>query len=151
MFRHNDSFDRVIHYIYKSDIERLNAHLPRNFKSLNELVCGVDTTIKAIDGSDIIIDREELNLLCRIIPKDFHDKLKLPLVFLRRIDLGRGIYELLGDKIEAFTVLKFLGTNTPISDIKLPLRIYRPQLFKLKTLLPTSVTIAFSSIEESNI
>jgi len=147
--RVNVKIDRLLNFIYKSDIEKLNDHLPTEFKSLKDIASNNSYTIKSRNGLDIIIDRNEINLLCNLLPSDLHDKLMLPIIFLRRIDLGRGIYELLGGKVEAFTILKLLGHDISPENITLPIRIYRPQLFKLKTILPTSIIIAFSTpIEE---
>lgn len=149
MSRVDVKIDRLLNFIYKSDIEKLNDHLPTEFKSLKDISSNNLHTIKSRNGLDIIIDRSEINLLCNLLPLDLHDKLMLPIIFLRRMDLGKGVYELLGGKVEAFTILKLLGRDISLENITLPIRIYRPQLFKLKTILPTSIIVAFSTpIEE---
>jgi len=141
---------RLLDFIYKSEIEKLNDHLPRELKSLKDIASNSLYTLKARDGSNIIIDRNEVSMLCNLLPSDLHDKLMLPLIFLRRIDLGRGAYELLGGKVEAFTVLKILGYNVSLEEVTLPLRLYKPQIFKLKMMLSTLVMIAFSTFNEDD-
>ncbi|MCS7368604.1 MAG: DUF61 family protein [archaeon GBS-70-058] len=139
-YRH---LDRVLNLIHRLDIERINSHLPAEYKTLREIVSSNPPSVKARDGSDIIIDREDLNFLSEVLPSDLHEKLRLPLVFVRRMDLGVGIYELVGGVVEAYTVLRIMGENISIDKVSLPLRIYKPHMFKLKMAIPSCVIISF--------
>ncbi len=140
---------RILDKIWQSDVEKINDHLPKEFKTLSQLLKSDTPNVVTKSGSLIIFDKDELNLIAKIIPQNFQNKLKLPIILLRRLDLGRGIYQVLGGKIEAYTILKILYRNNPdkspsINDINLPLYLYRPQVFELKKLLKTSLVIGFS-------
>jgi uncharacterized protein (UPF0216 family) len=142
--------DRVLNLIYKSEIERINSHLPAEYKTLREIVSSNLPSVKARDGSDIIIDREDLDILGKVLPPELHEKLKLPLVFVRRMDLGVGAYELVGGIVEAFTVLRVMGENVSMDKVSLPLRIYKPHMFKLKMTIPSCVIISFGEVGSSS-
>ncbi|MCS7097305.1 MAG: DUF61 family protein [Candidatus Methanomethylicia archaeon] len=149
MYPLDKRFDRILNLIHETDIKKLNDHLPKEYRTLKAIISNGLYVFKAKNDSDIIIDPGEVEFIGKILPVNFHDKLKLPFIFIRRMDLGKGVYELLGDKIEAFTILKILYGDVEFEKVSIPLRLYRPQIFKLKTILPTSIIIAFGHIEES--
>ncbi|RLE48453.1 MAG: hypothetical protein DRJ18_01985 [Candidatus Methanomethylicota archaeon] len=136
----------LLNKIWKADIERINDHLPKEFKALSQLLESPTPMVKTKSGSQIIFDKEELERLSEIIPENLHDKLKLPIVLLRRIDLGRGVFQVLGDKVEAYVVLKVLGSEgvQSVEEVALPVYLYRPQVFKLRRKLRTSIVIGFA-------
>ncbi|RLE52214.1 MAG: hypothetical protein DRJ20_00545, partial [Candidatus Methanomethylicota archaeon] len=70
----------------------------------------------------------------------------LPIVLIRRVDLGRGVFQVLGDKAEAYVVLKILESERvqKVEDVTLPVYLYRPQVFKLRRILRTSMVIGFA-------
>jgi uncharacterized protein (UPF0216 family) len=68
-----------------------------------------DPTIEAMDGSSILLKTSELEALAKEVPTEYHDRLKLPILILRRMELGRSVYTVSGERIEEFTVQKLLG------------------------------------------
>ncbi len=142
--------ERMLDRIWRSEVERINEHLPREFKSLSELLKSQTPHVTTRSGSPLILDREELELIAKIAPKKLHEKIRLPIVLLRRLDLGRGVFQVLGGKAEAYVVLKILGEKRAeeIGESDLPLYLYKPQVFKLKKALRTCTVIGFSFTSE---
>jgi len=139
------SINKILNIIWKSDVARINNHLPKEFKTLAELLSTPDPPqIKARDNSSIYIDKLELTKIAAAVPQSLHTKLRLPIILVRRLDLGRGVFQLVGDKPEAFLLLKFLGYKKSLNEITLPLYLYRPQIFELKKKLRSSIIIAFA-------
>ena len=142
------AFDPVL----KEEIRKLNTHLPRNRKTLEQLLADDEPHVEAIDGSQIPFKKRELAELSKIVPKEFHKKIHLPLLILRRMDLGKSIYVVSGSKIEEFTVKKMLELTTlPFQEFerdKEILYLYRPYVSQLVREFHSLVVIGFGLPEE---
>ena len=144
--------DRTFDALLGREIRKLNTHLPKQRRTLSELLKSTDPTIEALDGSSILLRTSELEALAKIIPKEHHARLKLPLIVLRRMELGRSIYTIAGEQIEEFTVKKILG----ITDLgyhqmytdRDPSFIYRPQVSELLSRFHSLVVIGFGIPKE---
>lgn len=127
-------------------MEKLNDHLPKEYKTLDELLSMDSPSVKARDGGEIIFDRGELELLAQLIPKELYGQLRLPIVLLRRVDLGPGTFSLSGGKVEAYLALKLLGqVDVNLDEVELPIYIYRPQVQELRRKLRTLTVIGFAT------
>jgi uncharacterized protein (UPF0216 family) len=127
-------------------VEKLNDHLPKEYKTLDELLSMDSPSVKARDGGEIIFDRGELELLAQLIPKELYSQLRLPIVLLRRMDLGPGTFSLSGGKVEAYLALKLLGqVDVNLDGVELPIYIYRPQVQELRRKLRTLTVIGFAT------
>jgi uncharacterized protein (UPF0216 family) len=127
-------------------VEKLNDHLPKEYKTLDELLSMDSPSVKARDGGEIIFDRGELELLAQLIPKELYGQLRLPIVLLRRVDLGPGTFSLSGGKVEAYLALKLLGqVDVNLDGVELPIYIYRPQVQELRRKLRTLTVIGFAT------
>lgn len=127
-------------------MEKLNDHLPKEYKTLDELLSMDSPSVKARDGGEIIFDRGELELLAQLIPKELYSQLRLPIVLLRRVDLGPGTFSLSGGKVEAYLALKLLGqVDVNLDGVELPIYIYRPQVQELRRKLRTLTVIGFAT------
>ena len=127
-------------------MEKLNDHLPKEYKTLDELLSMDSPSVKARDGGEIIFDRGELELLAQLIPKELYGQLRLPIVLLRRVDLGPGTFSLSGGKVEAYLALKLLGqVDVNLDGVELPIYIYRPQVQELRRKLRTLTVIGFAT------
>lgn len=137
--------DGLVRKLLLHEIERLNEHLPREYKTLSELLSMKSPSVKTREGGEILMDVEELKLVAKIVPKDLHQKLKLPIVLLRRIDLGKGVFSVSGGKVEAYLISKLLNKEGTVNyeKIETPLYIYRPQVQLLRRMLRTLITIGF--------
>jgi uncharacterized protein (UPF0216 family) len=129
-------FNRILRYIWKWDVNKMNDHLPSKTISLSELLSEEEPIIRAKDGTKLWIDREELTKVANVVPKMLHGKLHFPIVLIRRIDLGEGVFTISGGKLEAFFVAKMLGITREsflnYETVDVQNHIYRPQVQELR-------------------
>ncbi|RLE52275.1 MAG: hypothetical protein DRJ20_00465, partial [Candidatus Methanomethylicota archaeon] len=52
--------ERILDKIWRADIEKINNHLPKEFKTLRELLESKTPMVETRSGSHIIFSREEL-------------------------------------------------------------------------------------------
>jgi uncharacterized protein (UPF0216 family) len=119
---------------------------------LKELLTEVDSTLPAMDGSAIVLRKEEIEELSRIVPREYYGSVKLPIIVLRRMELGKSVYTVAGDRVEEFTVKKILGkTNAEYHAMHLddePFFLYRPDVSELVRKFHTLVVIGFGVPKE---
>ena len=135
MFRTKDPMERAFDAVLTHEIRKLNTHLPKNRRTMRDLMKGTDPTIEAVDGTLILLRTVEIEELSRIVPREYQDRLKLPIVILRRIELGKSTYTVGGETIEEFTVKKILGeTDADFHQMYMDRELfflYRPQIVEL--------------------
>ena len=152
MFNSKSALERSFDALLGRELRNLNAHLPKQRRPLSELVKISDPTIEAVDGSSILLKTRELEALAKLIPPEYHDRLKLPIVILRRIELGKSIYTVAGEKIEEFTVQKVLGKTEAayyqMHNAREPLFLYRPEVSELLKMFHSLFVIAFAIPKE---
>jgi len=131
LFESRGTLDRSLDAILAREVRKLNAHLPRKRRTLSELLAAADPSVETVDGTSIFLGRAELEELSRVVPQRYHDRLRLPLILLRRMDLGKSIYTVAGEPVEEFTVRKILGASetdhVQVSIDEKPFLGYRPQ------------------------
>jgi len=139
--------DRAFKTLLKHEVERINEHLPKEYRTLSELLSMETPSVKARDGGEIIFDRGELEYVASLLPKELHSKLTLPIVLMRRIDLGPGVFSVSGGKVEAYVALRVLneGGHVDYEKVETPLYIYRPQVQMLRRRLRTLTVIGFAT------
>jgi len=151
-FMPQDMLERAFDAVLKEEIRKLNTHLPRNRKTLEQLLTEDDPHVEAIDGSLIPFEKKELAELARIVPEKFRKKIHLPFLILRRMDLGKSIYAVSGSKIEEFTIKKMLELTTlPFEEFEKDeevLYLYRPYVSQLVRGFHSLVVIGFGVPEE---
>jgi len=84
--------DRAFDAALGHEIRKLNAHLPKQRQTIAQLLKATNPTIETVDGTSILLKTEELQKLAGIIPKSYHDRIRLPMIILRRMDLGKSTY-----------------------------------------------------------
>lgn len=130
------SFDKMLRHIWKHDVNKLNDHLPVKTVTLDELLKLKEQFLKTRDGSNFWIDRNELTRVATLVPLGLHGKLHLPILLIRRIDLGEGIFSIGGGKLEAFFAATILGMTQESFDryegADIQPYIYRPQVQELE-------------------
>ena len=99
------SIDRLIEH----EIDTLNDHLPETRITLQELSESGKPFFVTRSGEKSIFRMEEIEWLREQVPNRFHDNIRLPIVILRRLDHGLGIYTVAGNKTELFMIHKVLG------------------------------------------
>ena len=135
------------------DIETINDHLPLTRPSLKELLKLDSPEYRTRTGEMSVFKHEEIEQLAKEVPTKFHDEVKLPIVILRRLDLGRGFYSVTGSKPELFLVWKIVGQVDleweKIAEWKPKDRMYRPQVQILRRKLPSATCIGFTTQKDT--
>lgn len=142
--------DRFTATLLQNDLRRLNSHLPRNRRSLAELLAEQSPSVTSVSGHLIKLKREELLDLCSSIPNLESSKIRLPIIMLRRTDLGPGAFIVLGDLYEAYVVSvlsdSFRGTfNEFTQQNSSAIPIYKPQVSTLLRRFHSLITIGFGT------
>jgi hypothetical protein len=151
-FNTKSTLERTFDALLAREIRKLNTHLPKQRRTLKELLSEADPTLPTVDGSTIVLRKDELEQLAQIVPREYHDSLKLPIIVLRRIELGKSVYTVSGDKVEEFTVKRVLGKSaaeyhTMYTEDK-PLFLYRPDISELLRRFHSLVVIGFGLPKE---
>jgi len=148
---------KFIDKMIEHDIDTLNDHLPESRVPLRDLI-GVDSPhFKTRVGEVSVFHIEEIGKLAREVPSQFHDDVRLPIVVLRRVDYGTGIYTVAGNKVELFMVYRVIGSAdiewVDFAKWKPIERLARPQVQILRRRLPSTTTIGIgiSSKEKLNL
>jgi uncharacterized protein (UPF0216 family) len=148
----SDRYERLLRTFFKDETKRLNQHLPKVTKSLSELLSESEPSVETIGGSQIIMKKSDLEEMAKIVPKDYQDKLRLPIIVLRRIELGRGAFSVMGDNVEKFTVKHILGlTKLSFDDLDKENEdffVYRPQVQELLRKFKSLIVIAFGAPQD---
>jgi uncharacterized protein (UPF0216 family) len=130
------------------DMETLNDHLPESRLPLSELVEVESPQYRTRDGQFSVFRKEEIAELAVEVPARFHQDILLPIVLIRRLDYGQGIYSISGGKIESFTIHRVLGyVDLEWTDFGkwAPIeRLARPQVQLLRRKLPSTTTIGIA-------
>jgi hypothetical protein len=144
----NSPIERFI----EKDIETINDHLPRTRPTLRTILEMETPEYQTRAGKMSSFKHEEIELIANDVPTIFHDEVKLPIVILRRLDLGRGIYSITGSKPELFMVWKTVGQVDleweKMEEWKPIDRMYRPQVQILRRKLSSTTCIGFASQQE---
>ena len=135
VFKTKDPMECALDAVLTHEIRKLNTHLPKHRRTMSELMKSTDPTIEAVDGTSILLRTVEMEELSRIVPMEYQDRLKLPIVILRRMEFGKSTYTVSGEPIEEFTVKKILGeTTADFHQMYLDWEsffLYRPQVVEL--------------------
>ena len=99
------SIDKLIEH----EIDTLNDHLPETRVTLKDLIESGKPFYVTRSGEKSIFRKEEIEWLQEQVPNQFHDSVRLPIVILRRLDHGLGIYTVAGNKTELFMIHRILG------------------------------------------
>jgi hypothetical protein len=144
--------DRVFDNILQHEIRKLNQHLPRTRRPISELLNEEIPAVPTHGGDTIILKREEVQRLAAEVPKEFHGRIRLPFVLLRRMDLGQGVFTVTGEQVEEFTVKKILGLTDLDYSLhaldKQSLHLFRPQVSELMRKYHSLIIISFGTPAE---
>lgn len=147
-----DRSDLLLKQLLREEVKRINRHLPKRYKSLNELLREDEPKVEAIDDSLIIMRKNELAELARNIPEKYRQQFKLPIVVIRMMSLGKGVFKPLGGKVESFTIKRLLElTSLPFEKIDQDCEacyLYRPHVQELLRRFKSLVIIGFGVPEE---
>jgi uncharacterized protein len=122
--------------LVKKQILILNKHLPRKRKFLEELLKEDKPHVIGADGTRHRFKKEELERISGIIGESNFHKLKLPIYI--EIDSNASGSRITG-KFESEVVCKILEMD----NCKTEMYIYRADLKKLRSILPTTTQYIF--------
>ncbi len=139
------SFDKLLAH----EIDTANDHLPAVRTPLEEILDSGDYVYKTRGGDNSAFRKEEIDELATLVPKEFHSRVRLPLVILRRMDLGTGMFTVSGGKVELFLVCGIIDRLDTIEWTELvswqPIeRFVRLQIQILRRRFPSTTTIGFT-------
>ena len=127
-------------------IQTMNQHLPGKRQPLGELMTMDKPGIKSKDNTFFIMDKAELDLISKSLPRFMWNRLRLPLLIEMSPDFGSGSARIQGE-VETEVVSKLLGKERRMGD-KFMI-IYMPEVRELRRKLPTTTQYAFvASIRE---
>jgi uncharacterized protein (UPF0216 family) len=144
--------DRFIDASLRDDMRKLNSHLPKNRRTLRELLSDPAPRVPAASGDMIKMKKHELEELSRSLPTEANSRVKLPIVLLRRRDLGPGAFTVMGDRYEEFAMLllagSFQGSFEQFRDQKPDLVVlFKPQISLLMRRFHSLLVLGFGSLD----
>jgi uncharacterized protein (UPF0216 family) len=101
--------DGFFDVMLQNELRKLNTHLPKNRKTIGELLAEDQPTVSTVGGDKVTMKRAEVEALNAELPDELRDKVRLPIVLLRRRELGPGAFTLLGDDYEEYALSRVLG------------------------------------------
>ena len=136
----------------QDELRKLNRHLPKNRKILRELLSEESPEFTTVGGETVHLRKNEIETFSASLQDNLLDRVKLPLVLLRRRDLGAGAFTLLGDAYEEYALAKllnnFAGTFADFKESKDPFPVfYKPQVSELMRRFHSLITIGFGLSE----
>jgi uncharacterized protein (UPF0216 family) len=144
------SIDKVVQH----EIDSINDHMPANRFTLSELAKSEDPHYMTRNGEKSILKMDEIIELLKVVPSRFHDEIRLPIVILRRMDYGAGIYTIAGGKAELFMVHHLLGYVDlewrDFQEWKPIEKLMRPQVQAIRRRLPSASCIGFVTSTEND-
>ncbi len=148
-----EGHDRLADTMLRDEMRRLNTHLPKKRQTITELLKEETPSVPSVDGSRIIMKRTELESLASKLGDDLHDRVKLPLVLLRRTELGPGAFTLLGDFVEEFALFNVTTDNkVTLEEFRkthtTPTIFYKPQVSELLRMFHSLIVIGFGVPED---
>ena len=140
--------DGFFDVMLQNELRKLNTHLPKNRKTIRELLTENEPSVSTVGGEKAIMKRSEVEALSAELPDALRDRVRLPLVLLRRRELGRGAFTLLGDDYEEYALSKVLGEyNGTLAEFQRsresPTVFYKPQVSELTRRFHSLVVVGF--------
>ncbi|MCX8175680.1 MAG: DUF61 family protein, partial [Candidatus Bathyarchaeota archaeon] len=142
-------YDRYLAYVERL-IRDINKHLPKNRKTLAQLLVEKDAWVETNNGNKIYFKKGDLESVSKIVPESFHLRIKLPIVVIRMMKLGQGVFIVAGGRFEKHLVKTVLGlTKEPFNMAKEEeFYLYKPQVQELIGKLGSLIVIGFEAPQE---
>jgi len=139
--------------LFRRELEEFALHVPLERRSLKEVVeSGKDAYLRTRSGVPYRIEYEDALALARDIPEEYHERVLLPIVLVRNVELGRGVFVVKGDEFTVFLVRKLAGlTREPFErwrESGEPNYVYKPNVFELLVKYGTSFVVSLETPED---
>ena len=140
--------DGFFDVMLQNELRKLNTHLPKNRKTIRELLAEEQPSVSTVGGEKANMKKSEVEALSAGLPDALRDKVRLPLVLLRRRELGPGAFTLLGDPNEEYAVSNVLGEyNGTLAEFQRSRQsatvFYKPQVSELTRRFHSLVVVGF--------
>lgn len=136
--------------ILEREIDSINDHMPVTRHTLKTLLQIESPKYFTRNGHESIMKKEELLELAKEVPSHHHEEINVPILILRRMDHGPGIYTISGGKFELFLVHRVLGyVDLPWAEMNSwkPIeRLMRPQVQELRRRFPSTTCVGFVTV-----
>lgn len=135
-------YEKALQRYLSDELKVVNAHLPRQRKPLSELLGEEHPHVVCSDGSVQSFKRKELEFLAGLLDEEERQKLPVPIL----LEVGHGEGEaivLCHEGIEEKVLSHVL--EMPLVRTESGIRIYRPQLSALRSVLKTTTQYVFSA------
>ena len=143
--------DRMIEH----EFDTVNDHLPKYKVSLIDLIDSESPSYITRSEETSTFRKEEIDFLKAEVPSEYYDEVLLPIVILRRISYGKGIYTVSGNKTIQFLIGKIVGyVDLEWSQISRWNPIYqlaRPQVQVLRRKLPSTTCLGFTTATDESV
>ena len=134
-------YERMLQECLKDELRLLNAHLPRQQKSLADLLDEEYPHVMCNDGSTHLFKRKELKYLASLVDADEQGTLLLPILI--GVSSGQGEMAILcRGEVEEKVISKIL--DMPVIPKRNRIMIYKRQLGILRQKLRTTTQYIFS-------
>jgi uncharacterized protein (UPF0216 family) len=147
--------DRFVDALLRDDLRKLNSHLPKNRRTLQELLSDPTPRVQAASGDVIRMKKNELEEMSRSLPSEAPTRVKLPIVLLRRGDLGLGAFTVMGDTYEEYAMLLLAGSVQgsfeQCKDQKPEVALlFKPQISSLMRRFHSLLILGFGSLKRGD-
>ena len=144
--------DSLFDAMLQNELRKLNTHLPKNRKTIRELLSEDPPTVSTVGGEKVTMKKSEVEALSAELSEALLDKVKLPIVLLRRRQLGAGAFTLMGDSYEEYALSKVLGDyKGTLEDFKGSREsstiFYKPQVSELMRRFHSLIVVGFGLSE----
>lgn len=120
-------------------VESVNRHIAEKSRSLKEMLEEKHPKIKAKDGNEYYVDKEELKFIAKYVDEIDWDRFKIPIILeMTEIGYERVIY--IRDKLHAEFIKKAFNLGREIND---SLILYMYELPQIRRKLRTASQILF--------
>jgi uncharacterized protein (UPF0216 family) len=122
---------------------------------LSELITSKSPCYVTRNGESSSFRKEEIEMLSKEVPLEYQSELRLPIVILRRLDLGPGMFTIAGGKVELFLIQRIVvgQVNLPWGTVKTwkPIdTLARPEVQLLRRKMPSTTCIGFTLAPETD-
>ncbi|MCX6013225.1 MAG: DUF61 family protein [Chloroflexi bacterium] len=133
--------DKLLQEYLVAEFKVLNAHIPRNRRSLLSLLKEKYPCVESNDGSAHFFKKKELEYLATLLREEDQNLLLLPI--LMEITPGQNEVVIIGESgIEEKVLTVVLGM--PVTRIQGKITIYKSQLSDIRSALRTTTQYVFS-------
>jgi uncharacterized protein (UPF0216 family) len=146
---------RVFDKMIQREIDTANDHLPKETVALCDLIRAKSPHYVTRGGGVSVFRTEEIEMLSGEVPVELQCEVRLPIVVLRRTDLGPGIFTVAGGRVELFLVQRTIIGRVDLGWDKIncwkPIDIIvRRNVQTLRRRLPSTTCLGFTLAPEAD-